>query len=287
MLSIIIVNYNVKHFLEQCLFSVLHAIKDMDAEVIVVDNASTDGSKDYLQNLDLQNPDLQGRGFGGREHRVTFIWNEENVGFGRANNQALAVAKGDYILFLNPDTIVAEDSLQKCLQFLQSRPEAGALGVHMVDGSGRFLRESKRAYPTLATSFFKLCGLASIFPKSGIFARYHLGHLDPALTHEVDVLAGAFLMVKRQVLNKTGGFDPDFFMYGEDIDLSYRIQEQGYKNFYFPETTVIHFKGESTKRGSLNYVKMFYRAMSIFVSKHYGGVTAAIYRLAINIAILL
>jgi GT2 family glycosyltransferase len=285
LLSVIIVNYNVKHFLEQCLFSVLHAIKDLDAEVIVVDNASTDGSKaffsDTLQKSTLQESTL------GEWGRIRFIWNEENMGFGRANNQALEIAKGEYILFLNPDTIVAEDSLRKCMQFLEQRAEAGALGVHMVDGSGSFLKESKRAYPTLATSFFKLCGLASLFPKSPVFARYHLGHLDPAAIHEVDVLAGAFMMVKREVLHKTGGFDSDFFMYGEDIDLSYRIQKQGYKNFYFPETTIIHFKGESTKKGSLNYVKMFYKAMSIFVSKHYGGITAAIYRFAINIAIWL
>jgi GT2 family glycosyltransferase len=312
LLSVIIVNYNVKHFLEQCLFSVMHAIKDLDAELIVVDNASTDGSREYLlsspylQGPYLQGPDLGGRDLGGRG-RITFIWNEDNIGFGRANNQALAIAKGDYVLFLNPDTIIAEDSLSKCVRFMDAHKEAGALGVKMVDGSGRFLKESKRAYPTLATSFFKLCGLASLFPGSKTFARYHLGHLDPNQIHEVDVLAGAFMMVRKEALDKTSlptskvrtskvptskvptlevrGFDEDFFMYGEDIDLSYRIQKLGYKNYYFPETTIIHFKGESTKRGSLNYVKMFYQAMSIFVEKHYNDVTAKIYRFAINIAI--
>jgi len=264
---------------------VLHAIEYLDAEVIVVDNASTDGSKTFF--LDTLQKSTLGESTLGEWERIRFIWNEENIGFGRANNQALEIAKGDFVLFLNPDTIVAEVSLRKCMQFLESRAEAGALGVHMVDGSGCFLKESKRAYPTLVTSFFKLCGLASLFPKSGIFARYHLGHLDPLKIHEVDVLAGAFMMVKREVLDRSGGFDPDFFMYGEDIDLSYRIQKQGHKNFYFPETTIIHFKGESTKRGSLNYVKMFYKAMSIFVSKHYGGITAITYRFAINIAIWL
>ncbi len=303
MLSVIIVNYNVKHFLEQCLFSVMQAIQHIEAEVIVVDNASTDGSKEYFLSSTfpyLQGPYLQGTDLGGRE--ITFIWNEENLGFARANNQALAMAKGDYVLFLNPDTIIPEDSLVKCIQFMEAHPEAGALGVHMVDGSGRFLKESKRAYPTLATSFFKLCGLATLFPKSKTFARYHLGHLDPQQIHEVDVLAGAFMMVRKDALDKTAptskvptakvgtlevvaGFDEDFFMYGEDIDLSYRIQKAGYKNYYFADTTIIHFKGESTKRGSLNYVRMFYQAMSTFVQKHYGGQTAKIYRLAINIAI--
>ncbi|HLO82727.1 MAG TPA: glycosyltransferase family 2 protein [Chitinophagaceae bacterium] len=288
MLSVIIVNYNVKHFLEQCLFSVMQAIKDIDAEVIVVDNASTDGSKEYFLNSSLQPGALQGASLGGRlvgGNRKTFIWNEENLGFARANNQALALAKGDLILFLNPDTIIAEDSLLKCIKFLEEHQDAGALGVHMVDGGGRFLKESKRAYPTLATSFFKLCGLASLFPKSRRFARYHLGHLDPTQTHEVDVLAGAFMMVRRKLLDQIGGFDESFFMYGEDIDLSYRIQKAGHKNFYFPGTSIIHFKGESTKRGSLNYVRMFYQAMSTFVQKHYTGTTAKIYRYAINIAI--
>jgi GT2 family glycosyltransferase len=312
LLSVIIVNYNVKHFLEQCLFSVMRAVKDIDAEVIVVDNASTDGSREYLLSSPyLQGPHLQGRDLGGADlggtGRITFIWNEENIGFGRANNQALAKAKGNYVLFLNPDTIVAEDSLTKCIHFMDTHREAGALGVKMIDGGGQFLKESKRAYPTLATSFFKLCGLASLFPESKTFSRYHLGHLDPTQIHEVDVLAGAFMMVRKEALDKISlptskvrtskvrtskvptlevrGFDEDFFMYGEDIDLSYRIQKLGYKNYYFPGTTIIHFKGESTKRGSLNYVKMFYQAMSIFVEKHYNDVTAKIYRFAINIAI--
>jgi GT2 family glycosyltransferase len=283
LLSVIIVNYNVKHFLEQCLFSVLHAVKDLDAELIVVDNASTDGSKAFFWDT-LQKSTL-GESTFGEWGRVRFIWNEENVGFGRANNQALAQAKGKYVLFLNPDTIVAEDSLTKCIGYMEAHQEAGALGVKMIDGSGQFLKESKRAYPTLATSFYKLSGLASCFPRSRSFARYHLGHLDRNKTHEVDVLAGAFMLVRREILEKTGGFDEDFFMYGEDIDLSYRIQKLGYKNYYFPETTIIHFKGESTKKGSLNYVKMFYRAMSTFVQKHYSGIAAKIYRFAINIAI--
>lgn len=270
MLSVIIVNYNVKYFLEQCLFSVREAMKQVSGEVIVVDNASQDGSREFLE---------------ARFPEVQFIWNKENLGFAKANNLALAKAKGDHILFLNPDTIVAEDCFRICLQFLQEHPEAGALGVHMVDGSGRFLKESKRAYPSISTSFFKLAGLATIFPTSKLFARYHLGHLDPEKNHEVDVLAGAFMWVRRSALDAVGSFDERFFMYGEDIDLSYRLQRGGWKNFYLADTTVIHFKGESTKRGSLNYVRMFYKAMAVFVEKHYTSVTAFFFRFFITLAI--
>ncbi len=270
MLSVIIINYNVKYFLEQCLFSVMNALQHVDGEVIVVDNASTDGSRPYLES-----------GF----PSVHFVWNEENLGFAKANNQALDMAKGDYVLFLNPDTIVAEDCFEQCISFLQSHPDAGAVGVRMVDGRGAFLKESKRAYPSLLTSFFKLTGLSSIFPRSPIFGKYHLGHLDKEKDHDVDVLAGAFMMLRKQVLEKTGGFDERFFMYGEDIDLSYRIQQAGWRNYYFAGTTIIHFKGESTKKGSLNYVRMFYKAMSVFVQKHYTSVTAFFFRFFINIAI--
>lgn len=238
--------------------------------MIVVDNASQDGSREYLEN---------------RFTGVKFCWNGSNEGFARANNRALALASGRYILFLNPDTIVPEDCFQKSLAFLEANPQAGALGVRMIDGSGHFLKESKRAYPSLLTSFYKLSGLSSLFPKSSVFSRYHLGHLDPYQDHEVDVLAGAFMMIKREVLDKTGGFDEAFFMYGEDIDLSYRIQRSGYRNYYFSGTTIIHFKGESTKRGSLNYVRMFYKAMIIFVQKHYDDLSARLFRILLQIAI--
>lgn len=270
MLSVIIVNYNVKYFLEQCLFSVRAAMQQVSGEVIVVDNASQDGSREYLES---------------RFPEVQFIWNKENLGFAKANNLALAKSKGEHVLFLNPDTIVAENCFQICLQFLQEHPDAGALGVYMIDGSGRFLKESKRAYPSITTSFFKLAGLASLFPRSKIFSRYHLGHLDPASNHEVDVLAGAFMWVRRSALDAVGSFDERFFMYGEDIDLSYRLQRGGWKNYYLADTTVIHFKGESTKRGSLNYVRMFYKAMAIFVEKHYTSVTAFFFRFFITLAI--
>jgi GT2 family glycosyltransferase len=216
---------------------------------------------------------------------VNFIVNETNSGFASACNKGLSQAKGDYILFLNPDTLLAEDVLHKCLNFFQSHPVAGAVGVKMIDGSGKFLKESKRSFPSPLTSLYKLFGLSRLFPHSKVFSRYYLGHLDENKNHEADVLAGAFMMIRKDVLDKTGGFDEDFFMYGEDIDLSYRIQKAGFKNYYLAEACIIHFKGESTKRGSLNYVRMFYNAMSIFVRKHYGGTKAGFFNASIHLAI--
>ena len=217
-LSIIIVNFNVKYFLEHCLNSVLNALNGIEGEIIVVDNNSTDGSKEY---------------FKGRFPQVNFIWNNANIGFGKANNLGLKYATGDYVLFLNPDTLLPEDCLEKCIHFLQAHENNGALGVKMIDGSGRFLKESKRSFPYPFTSLYKLTGLAKLFPRSKIFARYHLGNLDENKNHEVDVLAGAFMMLPRKILEVVKGFDEDFFMYGEDIDLSYRIQQAGFVNYYF------------------------------------------------------
>jgi GT2 family glycosyltransferase len=272
LISVIIVNYNVKYFLEQCLFSVMKALKGINGEVLVVDNASQDGSREYLEL---------------KFHCVKFYWNADNKGFAVANNQALKDARGRFILFLNPDTIVGEDSFSTCIDFMEKHPDAGAMGVTMIDGSGEFLKESKRAYPSLLTSFFKMTGLSSLFPTSPLFAKYHLGNLDPQKNHEVDVLAGAFFLTRKEVLEITGGFDEAFFMYGEDIDLSYRIQQQGLKNYYCSETSIIHFKGESTRKGTLNYVRLFYSAMLIFVQKHYSHITAGLFRLFISIAIWL
>ena len=269
-LSIIIVNYNVKYFLEQCLQSVLLATKNCTAEIFVVDNNSTDGSKQFLEPLFKE---------------VHFIWLPKNIGFAKANNIALAKTSGDYILFLNPDTIVAEDSFEKTIPFLQNNIAIGALGVKMIDGSGQFLKESKRAFPSPSISLFKILGLANLFPKSKLFAKYHMGHLSVNENNEVDVLAGAFMLVPKVVLNVVGSFDEAFFMYGEDVDLSYRIQKAGYKNYYFAKTTILHFKGESTKKGSLNYVRLFYKAMNLFVHKHYKSGNAAVFTFLINIGI--
>jgi O-antigen biosynthesis protein len=269
-LSIIIVNFNVKFFVEQCLHTVANAIKQINAEVIVVDNQSTDNSMAYLKPLFPW---------------VRFIENNENIGFGRANNIAIEQCKGDYIVLLNPDTLLPEDCFEKCIDFFNKQKDCGAIGVRMIDGSGTFLPESKRAFPSPLVSFYKIVGLSTFFPKSAIFNKYALGNLNENEVHEVAVLAGAFMMVKKVVLHSCKGFDPDFFMYGEDIDLSYRIQLAGFKNYYLGNVTIIHFKGESTKKGSLNYVKLFYSAMSIFVNKHYKGSAATLFVILFNAAI--
>lgn len=269
-LSIIIVNYNVKYFLEQCLCSVIKAAENIESEIFVVDNNSTDGSDIFFRDKFTQ---------------VKFIWNKANLGFAKANNIAVKQASGKYILFLNPDTIVPEDCFEKCISYFQLHPQAGALGIKMLDGTGKFLKESKRSFPSPLISLYKLSGLSALFPRSKIFSKYHLGNLDENKNNEVDVLAGAFMMIPKTVLEITGSFDEDFFMYGEDIDLSYRIQKAGYKNIYFAESCILHFKGESTKKGGLNYVRLFYKAMSIFARKHYGN-RAAFFNLLIQIGIL-
>ncbi|MEO7523565.1 MAG: glycosyltransferase family 2 protein [Ferruginibacter sp.] len=253
-LSVIIVNYNVKYFLEQCLYSVIKAAKNTTTEIFVVDNHSTDGSREYLE---LKFPD------------IIFRWNRENTGFAKANNSVLKEVKGDYILFLNPDTILPEDCFEKCIAFLRLRENCGALGVRMIDGSGNFLKESKRSFPSAAAAFFKMTGMAAIFPGSQLFSRYYAGHLPEHKVNVVDVLAGAFFMAPKKVIDAVAGFDEDFFMYGEDIDLAYRIRNEGYKNYYFPDITIVHFKGESTQKQSKLYIQRFYGAMQLFVKKHY------------------
>ena len=271
-ISIIIVNYNVKYFLELCLHSVLNAAHTLSVEIIVVDNQSNDESLPYLIP---------------KFPTVHFIDAGTNLGFGKASNLGLANATGDYILFLNPDTVLPPDALMKALDFFAQNTDAGAIGVRMIDGSGAFLKESKRSLPTPLTSLYKLFGLAALFPTSTIFSKYHLGYLNENENHEVAVLSGAFMMIKKKVLNQIGSFDEQFFMYGEDIDLSYRIQKAGFKNYYVSDFTIIHFKGESTRKGSLNYVKIFYQAMSIFVQKHYTGPQKKWFNIFIHIAIWL
>ncbi len=269
-LSIIIVNYNVKHFLEQCLHSVYKASKKVECEVFVVDNNSVDGSVELIRE---------------KFPHAKLIANNKNVGFSRANNQAIKEANGKYILLLNPDTVVEEDTFEKTVAFMDTHADAGGLGVKMIDGKGNFLPESKRGLPTPWVAFYKMFGLSRIFPRSTKFGKYHLFYLDENHLHEVDVLAGAFMLLRREALDKVGLLDETFFMYGEDIDLSYRIQQGGYKNYYFPETTIIHYKGESTKKGSLNYVRVFYNAMVIFARKHFPGSKAGIFSLLIHLAI--
>ena len=252
-LSIVIVNYNSKFLIEQCLGSVGKAIAGIETEIIVVDNNSTDGSKEHL---------------GDKFPSVKFILNNDNVGFAKACNQGFKVSSGNYILFLNPDTILPETCLADCISFFESHPDAGAVGVRMVDSSGNFLKESKRGIPSVSASFYKLFGLAAIFPGSKTFAKYYQAHLPEKANHSVDVLSGAFMMVRRQVFEIANGFDEDFFMYGEDIDLSLRIDQLGYKNYYLGNINITHLKGGSTKY-NYRYVQDFYGAMNLFVKKHY------------------
>lgn len=269
-LTVVIVNYNVKYFLEQCLHSTLKAAEKLSSEIIVVDNNSVDGSCSMVEE---------------KFPEVILIANKENIGFSKANNQAIQIAKGEYILLLNPDTVVEEDSFLKIVGFMDKTPDAGALGVKMIDGKGKFLPESKRGLPTPEVAFWKMFGFSSLFPRSKRFGKYHLGYLDNDQIHEIEVLAGAFMLLRRETLNKVGLLDEDYFMYGEDIDLSYRITLGGYKNYYFPNTTIIHYKGESTKKSSINYVKVFYNAMIIFAGKHFSKGNARRFALLINIAI--
>ena len=269
-LSVIIVNYNVKHFIVQCLHSVQEAIKDIKAEIIVVDNNSVDGSCSSIKE---------------KFPFVKLIENNHNEGFAKANNQAIKISGGKYILLLNPDTVVEDDSFIKLIKFADEHPEAGGIGVKMIDGKGKFLPESKRALPTPSVAFYKIFGLSKMFPHSKRFGRYHLGHLDKDQIHEVEILSGAFMFLRKEALNKAGLLDEDFFMYGEDIDLSWRIIKAGYKNYYFPETTIIHYKGESTKKSSVNYVVVFYNAMIIFAKKHFLEKNARIFTFLIRIAI--
>lgn len=269
-LSVIIVNYNVEYFLEQCLNSVIMASENLNVEVFVVDNNSIDGS---LKMLKKKFPS------------VLLIENKKNYGFSKANNQAIEKAQGRNILLLNPDTVVEESTFKKVVDFMDENPDAGGLGVRMVDGKGNFLPESKRGLPTPKVAFFKIFGLSRLFPKSKLFGSYHLGYLNEHEVNKVDVLSGAFLLFKKEVSEKIGMLDEAFFMYGEDIDFSYRITQGGYHNYYYPETSIIHYKGESTKKSSVNYVFIFYKAMVIFAQKHFSKNNAKIFSFAIHLAI--
>ena len=269
-LSIVIVNYNVKHFLEQCLKSVNQSIKEIDTEIFVVDNNSVDGSNEMVKSLFPS---------------VKLIANTENVGFSTANNQAIRQSTGDYVLLLNPDTVVPENCFSKLLTFADSKPDLGGCGVHMVDGQGKYLSESKRGLPTPEVALYKMIGLNKVFPKSKKFGKYHLGYLPEYENNEIDVLSGAFMLMRKKALDEVGLLDETFFMYGEDIDLSYRITQGGWKNYYFADTSIIHYKGESTKKLSTNYVRVFYKAMVIFAEKHYSGGNQRLFKFFIHTAI--
>ncbi|MEZ5172811.1 MAG: glycosyltransferase [Bacteroidia bacterium] len=271
-LSVVIVNYNVRHFLDQCLKSVYRSLKDIDSEVFVVDNHSVDGSVEMLRESYPQ---------------VKLIANTDNVGFSRANNQAIREARGEYVLLLNPDTVVEEDTFRTCIEFMDSHAEAGAMGVKLIDGKGKYLPESKRGLPTPEVAFYKISGLSAIFPASPKFGKYHMGFLPVDETNEIEILSGAFMFIRHEALKKTGLLDETFFMYGEDIDLSYRITKAGFRIYYHPKTRVIHYRGESTKKSTVNYVFVFYQAMIIFANKHFMPKRAKLFSLVIKLAVYL
>lgn len=267
-LSVVIVNYNVKYFLEQCLHSLEQAAMGIDHEVIVIDNASTDGSTEYIT---------------ARFPKVKWMACRENNGFSKGNNIAIAHAKGEYILMLNPDTIVTKEAIEGCIAFMDNNADAGACGVYMLRTDGTFAPESRRALPTPFVAFCKMSGLSNLFPKSRTFGRYYMQYLDKEETNPIEIISGAYMMLRHKTIKKTGALDEDFFMYGEDIDLSYRILKSGYRNYYMP-LRILHYKGESTNKSSYRYVHTFYRAMQLFFKKHYSHYSLIV-SLPINIAI--
>jgi len=250
-LSVIILNYNVRHFLELCVLSVQNAIQNIDAEIIVVDNNSQDDSCTMMKQ---------------RFPNVKLIENKENSGFPKGNNIGVANAQGEYICILNPDTVVAEDTFTKVLAFAKKQKNLGIVGVKLIDGTGNFLPESKRGIPTPFVAFTKITGLYKIFPKT--FGKYYAQHISENETGKVEILVGAFMLMKRDLYNEIGGFDENCFMYSDDIDLSFMVLKKGKSNFYFHETSVIHYKGESTVKDG-TYMRRFQEAMNFFYKKHF------------------
>ena len=252
-LSIVIVNYNVRYYLEQCLLSVEKALSGVCGEVFVVDNNSTDDSMPYLK---------------AKFPWVRYIENKENLGFSRANNQALCEARGDYVLLLNPDTFIGERTLRECIDFMDKNPQAGMCGVGMLKVDGSFAPESRRGVPTPFVAFCKMTGLGTLSPKSRLFGKYYMQYLNKYSINPIEIVSGAFMFIRKSVLDQIGLLDETFFMYGEDIDLSYRVLKAGYQNYYLP-TQILHYKGESTKKDSIKYVNAFHKAMVIFFKKHF------------------
>jgi GT2 family glycosyltransferase len=283
--SVVVVNYNVREFLIQALHSVRAASENVSVEIIVVDNNSVDDSvsavRDQFPNVEL-------------------IANDRNIGFGRANNLAIQKARGRYVLILNPDTIVREDTLDVLVEFMDSHPDAGAAGCKIINPDGSFARESRRSFPSATVAFYRMTGLSKLFPKSERFGRYNLTYLPEDDVAEIDALSGSCMLVRRDAIleplsdhpGKTAGtpaglFDEAFFMYGEDLDLCYRIQKSGWKIYYVPDTEIIHYKGESTKKGDIRYVRHFYGAMLLFIEKHFeqdgSGFVTSLLRLGIMV----
>ncbi|MCI0449762.1 MAG: glycosyltransferase [Chlorobi bacterium] len=255
-ISVIIVNYNVKELLHQCVSSVLSSSKNLNCEVIIIDNNSFDGSVEFIKSRFSLNS------------KVKIICSPVNLGFANGNNLAAKEAKGEYLLILNPDTVLQEDTLEKTLSFYKSSPQAGAVTCKLVLPSGKLDLACRRSFPTPNVALYRLLGLSKLFPKSRLFGRYNLTFLDENQTYEVDAIAGAFMLIKKDIYEQVGGFDEEYFMYGEDLDLCYRLKKAGYKIYYHPGTSIIHYKGESTKKSSISYVNNFYGAMQIFVRKN-------------------
>ena len=259
-IAVIIVSYNVKRYVEQCLISLYRALDGVDAEIFVVDNHSKDNSVEFLRK---------------RFNRVNFVKSIHNQGFARANNIAIRQSESQYVLLLNPDTFVAENTIKNALRFLDETPKAGALGVRMLRTDGSNAMESRRGLPSPIVAFYKMTGLCNRFPKNRQFGQYYMSYLPWEKATQIEVISGAFMMIRRSVLDQIGLLDEDFFMYGEDIDLSYRILKAGYQNWYLPET-ILHYKGESTQKSSFRYVHVFYDAMLVFFKKHYSHVSLLI-----------
>ncbi len=253
--SVVIVSFNVRGFLENLITSLNRALIGIDSEIIVVDNSSDDDTVEVIKK---------------NYPAVRLIENNVNVGFGKANNQGVKISSGEYLLLINPDAVVEENTVKEMLAFSAVHPEAGAASCKVLNGDGTLQKTCRRGFPTPWVAFTKISGLSTLFPRTKMFGRYNLTYLNPDEEHEVDAIGGSFMFIPRRVFDKVGGFDEDYFMYGEDIDLCYKIKNAGYKVFYTPRTTAIHFKGESTRRSNINQTYEFYRAMGVFVEKRYG-----------------
>lgn len=271
--SVIIVSYNVQFFLELCLDSVMRAVQNFNAEIIVVDNDSSDNSCKIVTE---------------RFPAVTLIANKNNAGFSKANNQGLAIASGEYIHYLNPDTVLPEDFFEKTIPFLDAHPEIGALGPRIIDGRGQYAPDSKKSFPSLWTSIYKITGLSTLFPRSKVFNNYYAAHIGEHETSPIEILSGCCMLVRNSaMIDAGGGFDEAYFMYCEDFDLCHRLTLKGYQNYYYPETTIIHYKGESTRKLSYRYMKIFYGALRLFVKKYYPKVMGTVYITALKVVLAL
>ena len=252
-LTVVIVSYNVKDYVCQCLLSLRRALRDIDAEVCVVDNHSGDGTVDFLRK---------------KIPEIKVVASPHNLGFARANNLAIRQTESEFVLLLNPDTFVGEQTIRQSLDFMDEHAEAGGLGVRMLKIDGSDALESRRGLPTPMVAFYKMVGLCARYPKHRRFGQYYMGYLSWNEAARIDVISGAYCLLRRKALDEIGLLDEDFFMYGEDIDLSYRLLKGGYENWYLP-SKILHYKGESTEKSSFRYVHVFYKAMLIFFRKHY------------------